>query len=189
MPLLCAALIVSNSLTVEKKHGRVSKAPRGKKSPWPPPPLHTHCQILINRRLPSFIDESVYIKIQVPLVRRGSHLGSGSWLCSGLGERLSASWRKSTVLDPGIVPPHLLRFTSCPWVCEPTGHVDFSHNNKKMVTVIHGKLFSVLWWVSPNVKVHSSLTVHNSQRCNKTLVKVLWVNYSLCGKWMMSYHS
>ncbi len=121
----------SNSLTSEKKHGRVSKAPRGKKSPWPPPPLHTHCQILINRRLPSFIDESVYIKIQVPPVRRGSHPGSGSWLRSGLGERLSASWRKSTVLDTGIVPPHLLRFTSRPWVCEPTGHVDFRNDNKK----------------------------------------------------------
>ncbi len=77
----------SNSLTSEKKHGRVSKAPRGKKSPWPPPPLHTHCQILINRRLPSFIDESVYIKIQVPPVRRGSHPGSGSWLRSGLGDK------------------------------------------------------------------------------------------------------
>lgn len=104
------------------------------------------------------------LRFKFPLVRRGSHLGSGSWLCSGLGERLSASWRKSTVLDPGIVPPHLLRFTSCPWVCEPTGHVDFSHNNKKMVTVIPSKLFSVLWWASANVKVHSSLTVHNSQR-------------------------
>lgn len=108
------------------------------------------------------------LRFRFPPVRRGSHVGSGSWLRSGLGERLSASWRKSTVLDPGIVPPHLLRFTSCPWVCEPTGHVDISHNNKKkLLTVIHGKFFSTLWWASPNVKVHSSLTVHNSQRCSR----------------------
>lgn len=161
------ALIVSYSHICEKKQ-HCLRSTLGRKSPWPPPPLHTHCQILINRRLPSFIDESVYIKNRVPLTLGGSHLGSHSWLLRGLGERLSASWRKSTVLDPGIgaTTPganHLLSLGlwtrwSC-WLqqqCRDAG--------KKLVNVTRGKLFNVSWWASTNVKVHRSLTVHNSQR-------------------------